>query len=213
MTNFQDHYRRVYESLGHRLSHREGRSDSKVGLFERRLGIRLPKAVRDYYLVAGKEQRFNQAFNHLYAPEEWVIDDQKLVFMEENQAVVLWGTEASFEPADDPRVYQGVNGEPIEWYIEHEQCSVVLVVMLHWQGAFGGAMEYSGTAGVSEELVKVLDRDWQFVGEVNKMRAYSRAGRAACFLKWEDGWRIFGGAVHGRDFNAIATELGLKWED
>jgi hypothetical protein len=212
MTNFQDAYRQAYQSLGHRLSHGEGRSDARLRTVEKRLGIRLPKALRDYYQVAGKERRFNQAFNHLYAPDECVSKDDKLVFMEENQAVVLWGTEANALPQDDPPVYQGVNGEPIEWYLEQEHCSVFLVVMLHWQGTFGGAMTYSGTAAVSEELISKLDRDWNFVGEVNQMRAYSRAGKAVCCLKWEDGWRVFAGAVTTRDFNAIAVELGLKWE-
>jgi hypothetical protein len=58
--------------------------------------------------------QFNQTFNHLYAPEEWVINDEKLVFMEENQTVVLWATVAGVEPEDDPPVFQGVNGQPIE---------------------------------------------------------------------------------------------------
>jgi hypothetical protein len=58
--------------------------------------------------------------------------------------------------------------------------------MLLWQGASGGAMRCSGTATVSEELVNFLKRDWPFVGEVNNMRAYSRPGKAVCFLRWED---------------------------
>lgn len=213
MINFQDQYRRAYESLGHPLTHREGRSETRIWAVERRLGVRLPKALRDYYLVAGTEQRFNHIFNDLYAPEEWFINGEKLVFMEENQAVVLWGTVAGLEPDDDPPVFQGVNGEPIEWYVEHERCSVFLLVMLLWQGTFGGAMRCSGTAAVSTELVSVLDRDWSFVGEVNGMRAYSRPGKAVCFLKWEDCWRVFAGAASTREFKAIAVELGLKWEN
>src|SRR5262249_26178212 len=98
MINFQDQYRRAYESLGHPLTHREGRSQTRIRAVERRLGVHLPKALRDYYLVAGTERRFNQIFNHLYAPEEWFIDGEKLVFMEENQAVVLWATVTSLEP-------------------------------------------------------------------------------------------------------------------
>ena len=183
MINFQDQYRRASESLGHRLTHREGRSDTRIRIVERRLGVRLPNALRDYYLVAGKERRFNQAFNHLYAPEEWVINDQKLVFMEENQAVVLWGTEAGVDSDDDPPVYQGVNGEPIQWYVEHEHCSVFLLVMLHWQGTFGGAISYSGTAAVQEELVSMLDRDWHFVGEVNHMRSLQPIGEGCLFAQ------------------------------
>ena len=69
MINFQDQYRRAYESLGHPLTHREGRSETRIWAVERGLGVRLPKALRDYYLVAGTEQRFNHIFNDLYAPD------------------------------------------------------------------------------------------------------------------------------------------------
>jgi hypothetical protein len=89
---------------------------------------------------------------------------------------------------------------------------VFLVVMLHWHGAFGGAMRCWGTAVVPPELVGTLDRDWPFVGEVNRTRAYGRPGQAICFLRWEDSWRIFAEASTRRHFVAIATELGLRWE-
>ncbi len=80
------------------VSDRQSRSDSMIRMVETRLGVRLPKAWRANCLVAGKERRFNQAFSYLYAQEEWVITDEKLVIMAGNQAVVLWETEAGLEP-------------------------------------------------------------------------------------------------------------------
>jgi hypothetical protein len=213
MSNFQGRYRRAYERLGHHLTQREGRSESRIRAVEKRLGVRLPDALRQYCLIAGAERRFNQAFNHLYAPTDWFIDAGRLVFMGENQAVVLWGTAARLQPDDDPTVYQGVNGESIEWYVEHERCSVFLLVMLRWQGTFGGAMNCSGSAAVSADLVNHLGRDWSFVGEVNQMRAYDRPGKAVCFLKWEDSFRVFAGAARTVDLDAIARELGLRWDN
>jgi hypothetical protein len=185
---------------------------SRIKAAEKRLGIRLPQALHDYYQVAGRERRFNRIFNRLLAPNEWFVDADKLVFMEENQAVVLWATAASLEPGDAPPAYQGVNGEPVEWYVEHERLSTFLVVMLYWQGAFGGAMRHCGTATVREELVEALDRDWTFVGEVNEMRAYGRPGQAVCFLRWEDSWRVFAGAISKSGLEDIAEELGIRWE-
>ena len=212
MSDFRDLYRRTYADLGRPLTARDGNADSRIEAGERRLGVRLPQALREYYRVAGRERRFNRIFDRLYAPHEWFVDAGKLVFLEENQAVVLWATTASREPGDDPPAYQGVNGEPIEWYVEHEHVSVFLVVMLLWHGAFGGAMRCCGTAVVLPELVGTLDRDRPFVGEVNRMRAYGRPGQAICFLRWEDSWRIFAGASAQRHFVAIATELGVRWE-
>ncbi|MGO9114246.1 MAG: hypothetical protein ACLP9L_33950 [Thermoguttaceae bacterium] len=48
-------------------------------------------ALRDYYLVAGRERRFNCCLNRLLPPQEWLVDKHRLIFMEENQAVLSWG--------------------------------------------------------------------------------------------------------------------------
>lgn len=212
MSDFRDLYRRSYADLGRPLTPRDGNADSRIEAGEKRLGVRLPRALRDYYRVSGREHRFNGIFDRLLAPHEWFVDVGKLVFMEENQAVVFWAMTASPEPDDDPPAYQGVNGEPIEWYVEHQRLSVFLVVELYWHGAFGGAMRCCGTAGVPEGLVGRLDRDWPFVGEANGMRAYGRPGQAICHLRWEDSWRIFAGASSESGLTAIATELGIDWE-
>ena len=103
--------------------------------------------------------------------------------MEENQAVVLWGTVAGLEPDDDPPVFQGVNGEPIEWYVEHERCSVFLLVMLLWQGTFGGAMRCSGTAAVSTELVSVLDRELVVRWRSERHASLQPTGESCLFSK------------------------------
>jgi Uncharacterized conserved protein (DUF2293) len=92
MSDFRDHYRRTYADLGRSLTPRDGNADSRIEAGEKRLGVRLPKALRDYHRVAGREHRFNGIFDRLLAPHEWFVDAGKLVFMEENQAVVLWAT-------------------------------------------------------------------------------------------------------------------------
>lgn len=212
MTRYRKEYGRTYANLGRPLTARDGCAESRIAAAERRLGVRVPTALRDYFLVAGRERRFNCVFDRLLRPEDWFVDAERLVFMEENQAVVYWGTLAAAKRASNPPVYQGVNGEPIEWYVEHEQCSVFLHVMLHWQGAFGGAMPWSGTATVAPTLVRRLNRKWSFVGEVNRMRAYSRQGQAVCLLEWDDGWRIFCGTAAKQDAARIADELGITWK-
>jgi hypothetical protein len=115
-------------------------------------------------------------------------------------------------PIDDPPAYQATNDESLVWKHVNERCSVFLIVMLHWEAAFGGAMPNARTSIVDRSLVKILDRDWSFVGEVNGMRAYNKPGTAICFLKWDDGWRIFAGCTDKAGVNAIARELGVKWE-
>jgi hypothetical protein len=212
MGGYQKIYRRVFETLGRRLKSGDGVPAREILAAERRLGIRIPTSLADFYRSAGRARDYTSVFNNLVSPGELSVESGKLVFMEENQAVVLWGTDVAAEPSDDPPTYQATNAKPLVWESVNERCSVFLIVMLHWEAAFGGAMPNSRTAIVDRSLVEILDRDWSFVGEVNGMRAYNKPGAAICFLKWDDGWRVFAGCTGEAGVSAIAAELGVAWE-
>jgi hypothetical protein len=131
--------------------------------------------------------------------------------MQENQAVVLYGCSTTLEPEDDPPAFMGTNDEPVRWHKVNAKSSIFLLVMLHWQAAFGGAMPYGRSAKVKPALKRVLDRTWSFMGEVNRMRAYYKNGNALCFLKWEPDWVVFVGAQSDESLAVIAEELHLQW--
>lgn len=211
IVSYSTHYRHVYSRLGHRLTSGDSMSKTRIRTAEHRLGTVVPAALREYYLVAGRETRFNCAFNRLLPPEEWFLDRRRLIFMEENQTVVLWSVPAGDEPVQDCPVFLGVNGERIVWRKEHNHCSVFLAVMLHWQAAFAGGLPVTSTAYASLGLRRTLRKSWDFVGEVNRMQAYVRPGQSICHLKWDDGWRVFAGASTDVELNNIAGELGLTW--
>lgn len=84
--------------------------------------------------------------------------------------------------------------------------------MLCWQGAFAGAMRNCAVAKVVEAFEQSLSRSWQFVGEVNEMRAYVCTGKALCFLKWDADWRVFAGAATAEGLVEIEQDCGLTWE-
>jgi len=69
---------------------------------------------------------------------------------------------------------------------------------------------------------RLLDDQWQLVGEVNAMRAYKQLGCAVCFLKWEDfiqrkrnlpAWRIFAAAASEDDLERTKHSLPAQWEE
>jgi hypothetical protein len=222
MSGFATGYADLFAELGSPLASRDGCADSRIAAAEKRLGIRAPRSLRDYYLVAGRERRFNQIHNRLLPPDEWFVDQGRLVFMEENQVVVYWGVEATSSPADDPPVFQGIRAKTIEWHREHDTCSEFLMVMLHWHGTMGGARKHIAWTSVPKRLVNRLDRKWVFAGEVNKMRAYHRNGQAVCFLEWRDPiqqmrkdspWRVFAAASSARGLREIADDLGITFDD
>lgn len=212
MTEFAQLYRQTFASLGRPLRRRDGTPQKEIIAAEKELDLHVPTAVREYYQVAGRADDFNCVHDRLLRPSAWSIESSKLIFLEENQAVVVYGTVVGTENSDNPPAFMAANDEPIRWHKVNGQCSVFLLVMLHWEASFGGAMPCGGLAQVRPSLKKVLDRDWSFVGEVNRMRAYSQPGRALCFVKWDDSWRVFLGAHSESDRTAVASDLSLRWD-
>ncbi len=220
MRDYQSLYRRTFATLGKELTPRDGTPAASIAAAEKKLGLQLPAALRDYYLVAGRERSLNQAYNHLCAPGDWETHAGKVIFMAENQCAVVWGVAAGTKPVDDPAVYQGpiTDGAPSAWFLEQRKCSAFMVFMLHLQAAFGGGMPWTASGPAQKNLVATLDKDWHFAGEVNGMRAYSRSRQAVCFLKWQaflakgETWRVFAGACDQDGLQAIATALNLQWD-
>ena len=211
MDDFQEQYRRSFEILGRPLKPEDRLPDETIIAAEHRLGVRVPKALADFYRIAGRANDFTCVFDRMLPPDEWAIEAGKLVFMEENQAVVVWGTEAGARSIDDPPAFQATNEEPLDWEQVNDRCSVFLLVMTHWEAAYGAAMPYASTTKVEAGLVGRLGLDWSFVGEVAGMKAFNKPGRAVCFLEEEDR-RIFAGANSEAELDAIASELDVRWE-
>jgi len=51
----QEDYRRAFEKLGHPLTARDAIPPGELTKAEKKLGVQLPAALRDYYLVAGRD--------------------------------------------------------------------------------------------------------------------------------------------------------------
>ena len=94
MAGYQRLYRQAFETLGRPLKSDDKVPEEELLAAERRLGLRIPKALADFYRCAGRAADRTSVFNKLLPPAELAVQSGKLVFMEENQAVVLWGTDA-----------------------------------------------------------------------------------------------------------------------
>jgi hypothetical protein len=204
-------YREAFAIVGHELTAADSLPDEAIDSAERRLGCRPPEALRAFYRLAGNARGVIDHYDHFLLPEDWWLEDEKLVFLTENQAVVLYAVDASL-PDPDPPVLMASNQEPREWHQVCTSCSEFLQVMIHWEGAFGGAMPMVGFAVVSESIRTMLADRFRSAGEVNEMWAYGSPGLAICLVQWDDGWRIFVGALdrdHLAEIDALGVELEL----
>ncbi|WP_020475695.1 hypothetical protein [Zavarzinella formosa] len=205
---FEDRYAVAALSLLGTVPDSAGVDERRLARAERRFGVVLPEALRGYYLTLGSLRELNDAHNRLLAPRDWFLDNGKLVFMVENQAVVYWGVEAATSPDDDPPVFQGVNRLPkeIEWHPECDRCSEFLLVMLHWQAVMGG-LEWLGMADKAGPAVaNHLAATWRRAGGYNEMVAFRREGRAACLLT-DGGGQLYVGGRTEAEFESVAAEL------
>lgn len=207
MDGFQERYEVAAEYLLGQLPSGCGMEERNLAIAEKHFSVRLPFALRDFYLGVGRLHQLNDAHNHLLAPKDWFLDGGKLVFLVENQAVVYWGVEAVEAPDDDPPIFQGVNlREGVPWFPEHDRCSEFLLVMLHWQAVNGG-FKWLGMADARQEVIDHFKEHWRLVGELQGLMAFRREGRAACFMGEPDAWQLFIGGRSEEFFQQMAAEL------
>lgn len=211
MSEPEELYTAVYRDLGIILRPQHRCPLAEIAEAESRLGMSVPKTLRAYFEVAGREDQLNCAHNHLLSPSDWFVDQGRLAFLEENQAVVFWGVEVGANALNDPPILQGINAEPIDWHPEHGSTAEFLCIMLCWQAVMGG-LAGSTSAVAPADLPNKLG-DWSCLGEINGMRAYSRSGVGLCWLPWEAEHRVFVGASDLATLKVIQASLQLPWEE
>ena len=129
---FKRYYRnRFREILGSPLEPADGLGDDAVSRASARAGFVLPKALFDYYSVAGRHW-INENHNRLRPIKELAWMGNNLVFMDENQNIAFWGIARTTLSESDPAVLQGVNGQPIIWCAEKYRVSRFLMAMWKW---------------------------------------------------------------------------------
>jgi hypothetical protein len=205
-------YEQVFCDLGRPLRSSDGEPEKSIRREESRLGIAIPAALRTFYRVAGRATDFNAVCDRFRPPSEWTLDGNHLIFAEEQQVVVLYGVRIDKPELTDPPVLMATRSSSLLWYKVSASVSEFASVYMLWNATFGGAMECVGSALATRGVAAKLRRDWLCIGEVNRMRAYLQPSRAACYLKWNDGWRVFVGTCSEADMCIVANELGIALE-
>jgi hypothetical protein len=186
---------------------------------EARLGVKLPRALREYYRVTGSHPALNRTHNRLIEPARigFVVGpagEQFLVFYEENQEVVVWGIPRADLGLEDPPVWQchvDVNGT-WSFYPEAASVSELVCAQAAWN-AVQGALPYVG--------VKSAEGD---EGELARLRADLGLPdfRSAGLDAWLSAGGVFvmagttyaGVATHSREaFDALLDRFAeVEWD-
>ena len=195
-------YRTAFAALDRPLKAKDGVPEKRVADAERRLGIRIPRALRDYYLIAGAH-RFNDAHHHLLPPKEWALASGKVMFLAENQGVWQCGVKVNDRAGDDPPVF-GEYEDPGDRWRWPGPCSEFLVIQVYLQAIYGYGMAHRGSADiVTQEALDLLEKTWPFIGEDLDGPIYGRDGQGACDV----GGMLCVAGRKREDYDAIVTEF------
>ncbi len=204
---YPEFYGEVFATLARPLTADDRVPNEVITANEKRLGVRVPEALRCYYASAGN-MRLNNAYNDLLAPKSWKIDRGALVFLVENQGVVKWGVPARKARQADPIILYTVSdgGEHSDWAAEELVCSDFLVLMLCWQAVHGG-LPYTGWAqvdqGVGEAVAKSLGPLWQS----RDLQASYRSGQVVCVAGRRGQLDVLAAGRSEAEFEALLQEL------
>lgn len=92
--------------VGAALGSNDGWTEADLDAAEERLGVQLPTALREAYLLFGRRHDLTGTHDVLLGPAELYVDDAKeaLVFRHENQGAASWGILLSSLQDDAPAV-------------------------------------------------------------------------------------------------------------
>ena len=118
--------------LGRPLTTADGVPVAKCEAVQQRLGRALPPPLQAFHCAVGAVPQFTSAFQRFASPDECMLRDGKIVFLEENQGVCWWAADVQ------GRVYQAMDLDAGPWEEESVDLAEFLRVLLYYQMAQGG---------------------------------------------------------------------------
>jgi len=204
-------YRRIVQLLFRRsFGPTDGFTRDELNRIQSKSDYRLPKALRDFYQGVGKFKTILQAHNRFYKPARLVRMEDKLVFCEENQAVVYWGIAVRDEVKANPPVYQGINCEPMEWHIEADQCSDFLTGMIYWQAVNGGLPLVRFAQGPATLRERV--RKWPLVWQDADSKLFNCRTSVLCLTRRDkQTFDVQVASTSDDELDKLGEQLGIRW--
>jgi len=144
----------------------DGYSPKELDAAERRLGFKLPLALREWYQLAGKRDDLFAIDPYGFTlPHELSIkkDDKDVLWLfSETQALVSWGIRRQDLLRDDPLVYTGEPDFSDEFSLSNETFSeFILQVIVHQTACF---TEIGGNASGKEDTADVVQANFLPLG-------------------------------------------------
>ncbi|WP_010458708.1 hypothetical protein [Acidovorax radicis] len=140
--------------LGRPVSPEDGLPAAELAAAGHHLGCPVPPALHAYYAAVGRRAELMGGFQRFAAPQDWKCVGDRLLFLEENQGVCWWATDAQ------QRVWQTTDLDAPEWQEESVGLEAFLHTIAYYQMAQGGypfcGMHACNGFSTPEELAALL---------------------------------------------------------
>lgn len=216
MTQLQK-IKRLYNLPDHES---DGFAETEIMALEKRLGIKLPAVLRNYYLELGQNEALNYSHNRLLKPGKDIrfSKDRYLVFYEENQSVSCWGIKAADLHLDNPPVWgnYGTKRKP-DWYLETKATDLFFLLMAVYNGTLGGLRYHANyLKPLNQELYELIETNWTPVTEISweRQKIYTDHFNEVISLSLDDRNNcsaIFIGTSSQQRFDKILDAIDVEW--
>ena len=213
---FWPQYEALLSRILHPLGHSDGCSEEELDAAEERLGYKLPGLLREFYLRTGRREDINAAHDRLICPEYLHTRDGRLIFYEENQAVVWWAISMADRVAHDPPVDVSPKHEIGEWEQQYTHLSQFLGDMLLWQAVNGG-MQYVGIGVASPDALRSPLEGWDRIETGDVVGASALIQDSRLLVVQSDDPNdlapdVHAGASTERDFLEMTAIFAASWD-
>lgn len=91
----------------------------------------IPMVLEEFYLALGNNEDFMEAYHYFFDPEELEIEDNYLLFLEDEEEKFVWGFKTNQLEVPDPIVYRRNNARG-SWTSEEGTFSEFVFDMFSW---------------------------------------------------------------------------------
>jgi len=154
------------EILGRKILDDEGIHRLKIEECEESLKIKIPIILKDFYGLLGNNFLFTKGYQEFAKLDELFINDNKLVFLQENQGVVYW----AIDMKDSKTIYQTTNqnfDEKVEWYKEEFELEKFVEMLIYFQCVMSDDYSHSESESGFEHFAS-LDADYYYKNKETK---------------------------------------------
>ncbi len=202
--------------LGRPLLGADGIAQTRLLSCEQRLGRKLPAPLRGFYSLLGSVDMLTASFNRFIPPEELLVQDNWMNFLEENQAVCHWAIKMDGTTVDENVVFQTQDQQT--YFSEDIDLDYFLTVFLYYQLAQGGyqhcaALDIEQTDQINAILNLVTtDKRWTSVVDHNRLCIYSQSSNLVWFFtdaNKQPSEQVFVSCLLNSDCETFASRFGF----